>query len=228
MSVLAGIAGFGAGVVFYLVGRHVVRRMRSAPNWLLGMTGGVPWAEPRAITALGEAHGLQPLYWVSRHDLAECGITCPRCGALAAAQGDDTMVRRMLVNGRENEVIKCLNSVENEDGSKRVCNAILVASPDTEHGDETTEGDPDDFYRFCRTTAERVLRDRYGIDAVSQDHDGNVAVSKPRHGDGTPIAPATVAAITAGMADSAAGRVTERDFTAHADESIDYPKPKDN
>lgn len=177
MILVAMLGGAFAGAGAYIIAKHLLGKVRNLPDWLIYLTNGVPWATPRSITALGAQHGLQPLYWVSRHDLAECGLVCPRCAALAAEQGDVTNVRRMLINGRENEVVKCLNSIEGEDGSKRACNAILVASPDTEHGDDTTAGDPDDFYRFCRTTAERVLRDRYGMDAAGVDIDGNVTIS---------------------------------------------------
>jgi hypothetical protein len=191
LTVLLVFAGFFSGVTAYLIGRALARRLKAAPNWLLSLTGDVPWATPRSVKAYGDSHGIHNIWLVSRHDLAECGLTCPCCGALVAEQGDRSLVRRMLVNGRENEVLKCLNSIENEDGSKRVCGAILVASPDTEHGDDQIDGDPDAFYRFVKTTADRVLRDRYGVDATSVDADGVVTVGKRPPAPGLPIDAAT-------------------------------------
>lgn len=132
----------------------------------------VPWASVRSFNVIGDTHGNNDIHFVSRHDIAECGLTCPNCGAIAAERGDFTGVRRALVNGTENEVVKCLGRVfaEMED---HPCPAWLAASPTTEHGDHLdAEGnvstdascDSPEFYKFKRAEPETVLREKYGLD----------------------------------------------------------------
>lgn len=130
----------------------------------------VPWAEPRSITAYGNQAGHQRVWLVSRHAIAETGLVCPSCGAQVCLQGRFDLVRRMLIDGRENEVVICTHTVEHEDGRKRVCGAILAASPDTEHGDHlVSASDLPEFYRFRRTTLLTALQQKYGEDVVGGD-----------------------------------------------------------
>lgn len=170
---------FGIGVWLSLV--YAARRFGLVQRWKVAARvfgdGGVPWAKMRSVKALGEAgtHGLSNLMFVSRHDIAECGLTCPLCQTMVADRGDFTNVRRMLVNGQENEVIHCPGNRIVEDDRVVPCDAWLVASPDTEHGDHldndgkvvtTGENDDPDFYRFKRITADQALREKWGLDVA--------------------------------------------------------------
>ena len=110
----------------------------------------VPGADP-----LSEAAGEHNTHFVSRHDIAECGLTCPACKNTAAQRGDFSGV---CLDQRDNEVIQC--------GS---CGAWLVASPDTEHGDHLLEYDHKLFHRFVRKPIAEVWRDKYGEDIQQSD-----------------------------------------------------------
>ncbi len=178
-DILFLLFGFVLGVVLWLTAKHLVIRYQLIQRWkvlarIFG-DGGVPWAKTKSVKALGEAHGESDLMFVSRHDLAECGLTCPLCQTLAAERGDFSGVRRMLVNGQENEVVRCPGNRIVEDDRLVPCQAWLVASPDTEHGDHldndgkvSTTGDHDEpeFYRFKRITADQALREKWGLDVA--------------------------------------------------------------
>ncbi len=148
------------------------------PNWLLRALGETPWAPglARHMRAVSNS-SLQPtheVYFVPRQEIAECGLKCTKCGGDVAERGDFSQVLRSMVDGQENEVIKCRNMVDFGDGRPPVqCLAWLAASPNTEHGDELIEGDPPEFYRFNRITTAQALREKYGVD-VSADAEGGI------------------------------------------------------
>jgi len=98
---------------------------------------------------LSEEAGEHNIQFVSRHDIAECGLKCPRCEELSARRGDFRRVRRT----RLGEAVECPQ-----------CGQILIASPDTEHGDDLVEYDKDLFHRFVRVSAKQALRDELGDD----------------------------------------------------------------
>jgi hypothetical protein len=144
-------------------------------NWIARASGEVPWAPIRYFNAVGEEHGNQAILFVSRHDLAECGLVCPRCKAQVAERGDFTSVRKTSINGTENEVIRCPGTIIIEE-LDHPCGLWLAASPDTEHGDHlnddgtvNTDGSNDspEFFRFKRISAEQALREKYGADVVT-------------------------------------------------------------
>ncbi len=152
----------------------------------------VPWATVRSFKALSMDHGHSVLMFVSRHDIAESGLSCPRCQTIVAERGDFTGVRRALVNGVENEVIKCPGRVVVDD-QEMPCPEWLAASPDTEHGDHLgpdgkVSSDPmhdePEFLRFKRITPEQALKEKYGMDVIPNDD-----------GSGMEIAPATIVPI---------------------------------
>ena len=143
------------------------------PEWVVRLTGGVPWARIKRATYLGEAHGEHDIYPVSRHDLAECGLICPMCKAEVAKRADFSRVCRAMIGGIENEVIKCPGIRPSDD---EPCPLWLAASPDTEHGDHlnddgtidsTGAGDTPEFFRFVRISAEKALQEKYGLDITA-------------------------------------------------------------
>lgn len=158
----------GAALALLVLSLRNVRRFY-CPNWLLRALGEVPWAPglARHMRAVGNEH-LQPtheVYFVNRQEIAECGVACPKCTTEVAERGDFSRVMRAMVDGQENEVVKCQGVIDLGDGSKpRPCPAWLAASPNTEHGDHLTEGDPLEFYVFSRITAEQAMREKYGMD----------------------------------------------------------------
>jgi hypothetical protein len=148
-------------------------------------TSAVPWASTRAFKTLGMDHGHTTLMFVSRHDIAECGLTCPRCRTVVAERGDFSGVRRALVNGIENEVLKCPGRVVVDD-MDQPCPEWLAASPDTEHGDHLgPDGnvsvdpihDQPEFYRFKRISPEQALREKYGVDIVPTEDQIGVQIA---------------------------------------------------
>lgn len=159
LSVLQLLAAVAA--VITLIGVIIYRRI---------VKSSVPWAEPRSVTAYGAQPGHQRVWLVSRHAIAETGLICPACGAEVCLQGRFDLVRRMMIDGRENEVVICAHTVEYDDGRKRVCGAILAASPDTEHGDHLlAASDLPEFYKFRRTSLLTALQQKYGNDVVAGD-----------------------------------------------------------
>jgi len=155
------------------------------PNWLIRLGGGVPWAPglARVMTAVSSDKSVQnshEVYFVPRQEIAECGLACPKCSHEVAQCGDFTEVVRAIVDGQENEVIKCRGLIDVGDGRKPVpCPAWLAAAPNTEHGDDLIEGDPPEFYQFTRITQAQALREKYGIE-ISQGIDSLVADPKQR------------------------------------------------
>lgn len=158
------------------------------PNWVLRALGEVPWAPGVAKHMRAIPNGaLQPtheVYFVPRQEIAECGLKCSKCGGDVAERGDFSQVVRSIIDGQENEVIRCKNMVDLGDGRPPVpCVAWLAASPNTEHGDQLIEGDPPEFYRFSRITTSQALREKYGVD-ISDDGEGGVAASAGERPEG--------------------------------------------
>ncbi len=164
-------------VVIATLGAHwAVQRLR---RWVAGVRG-VPWARVRAVSAWGASAGntKHHVLGVSRHDIAESGLTCPVCRSLAADRGDFSRVQRMMINGTENEIVECLNIRDVENGRDVPCETFLAASPDTEHGDHldrdgnvdcTGDYDPPEFYRFVRITKQQATAEKYGVDVWLAD-----------------------------------------------------------
>jgi hypothetical protein len=181
-AMLGGIVG-GIGLVLVLLSLKNIRHFY-CPNWILRALGETPWAAGlgRHMRAVPNA-GLQPtheVYFVARQDIAECGLACPKCTTEIAERGDFNRVVRSVVDGNVNEVIKCVGLIDMNDGTKPVpCPAWVAASPNTEHGDELIEGDPPEFYKFSRITAEQALRERYGME-ITADGVGVKADPKAR------------------------------------------------
>lgn len=173
------------------------------PNWLCRLMGEVPWARIRNFKVLGDNSDEHDLFFVSRHEIAECGLTCPRCKTLVADRGDFSKVERSMVNGEENEVIKCFGMIRTPDDDEGIpCPLWLVASPDTEHGDHLDDAGevdgfspcPPSYFRFKRIGAAQALREKYDVDvSASVEQDGTlvatgtaeqVAEAKVRKGNG--------------------------------------------
>lgn len=159
------------------------RRFRDDWDRLRGRT---PWLpRMRQMSLLGSTHGQHTTAFVSRHHLAEGGLNCPLCEARVADAGDFSQVYRTIVDGRENECIICPG--EREIGDRMVpCATILLASPDTEHGDHLNDAgvvdpngaDPPEYYRFRRCSADQALREKWGVE-VKDDGRGDIVTAGP-------------------------------------------------
>jgi hypothetical protein len=105
-------------------------------------------------------------YFVSRHDIAECGLKCPRCNQEAATRADYRAVRpAVFPDGATNEAILCRNTVS-RDGVETTCGAILLASPDTEHGDELRDLSWAEQTSFVRISRQLARQEKYGPDII--------------------------------------------------------------
>lgn len=108
-----------------------------------------PWMDLGHCTPLTEVAGEHCISFVSRHDIAECGLKCRKCREVAAGRGDYRGVRRTNLG----EAVKCHG-----------CGETLIASPDTEHGDDLLPYDKTRFHRFVRVSELQALREQYGDD----------------------------------------------------------------
>lgn len=166
---------------------HLTRR--HAPEWLCRLRGEPPWAKPDHGSIVD---GCGPdAEWIasSRHDPAEASVSCPMCHTEVAAAGDFRNVRRAIIDGEECEVLKCPGIIQDDPSKKpRPCKVFLVASPDTEHGDhlgpdgqpQVTGDIPPEMYRFKRSTAKQILRERYGADITGGSDDAPEISDKDR------------------------------------------------
>lgn len=148
-------------------------------RWKLGLRP--PWVNlPKQDPWNDTAHGEHRMEAVSRHAIAETGLICPRCLNQVCQQGDYTAVREGMVGACRNEVVLCPNE-RSVNGEKKTCGMILVASPDTEHGDNALwDKVPKHergklFFRFRRVSEEQAVKDKYGFD-VSRYEDGRLKV----------------------------------------------------
>lgn len=121
----------------------------------------LPPTDPLSATAPGE-HRIE---FVSRHSIAETGLTCPVCGTEAAPLGSYAMVQR----SRLGELIVCGGRRQIQD-TEIPCGMYLCASPDTEHGDEILYDKVplferhDLFNSFVRISKGDAARLKYGED----------------------------------------------------------------
>ncbi len=226
-------------VLWSKFGRHL-----KLLKWLGYDPLAVPWAAVRSFKALGTEHGHNDLMFVSRHDIAECGLTCPNCNTVAAERGDFSGVRRALVNGTENEVIKCPGRVIIEMDTEVPCPSWLAASPTTEHGDhldadgkvsEDGSLDTPDFFRFKRITPEQALREKYGFDMGPtpegmQIQDATVVPVEYQRGkkDDVLTGEALLKAIQAEMLKNDAEKVASKPLDPEATPIVGTPVPKDS
>ncbi len=118
---------------------------------------GDPWT--------ANTHGKHHVEAVSRHAIAETGLVCTLCETEVCPRGDYSLVR----NSRLGEVVVCRGRREVND-QVMPCGAFLVASPDTEHGDNLIWDKVPElerrekFFSFRRISEEKALKDQYGID----------------------------------------------------------------
>ncbi len=175
MTIIHLIAAFVAGIGIMLLALSLKNyRQFYLPNWLLRMVGETPWAPGVARHMRAVPSGaLQPthqVYFVNRQDIAECGLSCPKCATDVAERGDFSRVVRSVIDGQVNECIKCVGLIDMNDGQKPIqCPAWLAASPNTEHGDDLIEGDPPEFYVFTRIAQAQALREKYGMEISADD-----------------------------------------------------------
>lgn len=215
---LLALALLGILYLFSLRGRW------RTPDWLVRLSGGVPWAPGVARTMVAVPNeGRQPtheVYFVARQDIAECGVVCPKCSHDVAERGDFTRVMRAVIDGQENEVLKCPGLIDMSDGQKpRPCPAWIAAAPNTEHGDDLIDGDPAEFYQFTRITQQQALAEKYGVE-IKPGIDGLVADPKQRPAAATfaSAVPFTQASFAEGVAHEAALRQRPAGFEIVEDE----------
>ena len=110
-------------------------------------------------------HGEHRVEFVSRHAIAETGLICPVCHGEVAPLGSYIMVQR----SRLGEVLVCNGKRQIQD-DEVTCGMYLVASPDTEHGDEILfDRVPKHerhalFHSFVRISKGDAARRKYGED----------------------------------------------------------------
>jgi len=118
--------------------------------------------------AAGDSHGEHDISFVSRHDIAETGLFCPVCRKQVTNRAEYGKVRTYrFPSGDTNEGIRCENTrVLN--GNEVQCGTILLASPDTEHGDnllmDQGKLSHNDSLCFVRKDRTEALRDQWGED----------------------------------------------------------------
>jgi hypothetical protein len=112
-----------------------------------------PYRHLPGCDPLGTTPGNHDLLYSSRHDIAECGLVCKNCRTLTAERGDFSKV----VYTQHGEAVKCEN-----------CGLWLVASPDTEHGDDLIPYERINFHRFVRISKKKATREQYGDDISTE------------------------------------------------------------
>jgi len=121
-----------------------------------------------------DQHGEHKIEAVSRHAIAETGLICPRCLGEVCRRGDYTKLREGKIGNYRNEVILC-DGTRKVNGHEVPCGGILLASPDTEHGDnilwdQVKKEDREAlFFRFRRISEEQMLKEKYGFDITSTE-----------------------------------------------------------
>lgn len=139
-------------ILLYGPGRIIAAGVRNTLRWWWSVRP-PPWADIGEIDPLSEIAGNHKITFVSRHSIAECGLTCPECDFLVAGRG----IFRGVARTRRGEGILCVG-----------CGQFLLASPDTEHGDDLLPNS-DDIHRkplFVRRSIEQCMREQYGDDIV--------------------------------------------------------------
>lgn len=142
-------------------------------RWKLGLRP--PWVNlPPLDPWSATEHGEHKMDAVSRHAIAETGLICPRCLNEICTQGDYTKVREGKIGKYRNEVVIC-DGTRHVNDQKMQCGGILIASPDTEHGDDilwdkVQEKDREAlFFRFRRIREEQMIKDKYGLDVTKKE-----------------------------------------------------------
>lgn len=114
---------------------------------------------------------------VSRHGLAEHGVTCPRCSELAVDPNDWAKIHAFERKTHTEEAVCCWN-----------CGAFLLASPDDDidpvRSDE--EYDPDIYHRFVRPEGWTPPRQRV-LDREIREGDWVVVWESFRTDNGTDL-----------------------------------------
>lgn len=194
LGALLGIIALGMlfGILVLLQGRasQPLRRLGAKVRQSLDrLRGEVPWLDHDLTLLSGQEHSLHQTIFVSRHALAEGGLECPLCREQIHV-GNFEHIFKTHVNGRINEVLVCPGRRVVHGGKELPCRTLLIASPDTEHGDHlrddgtidhTGEYDPDEFYVFRRVAAGQKLREKWGVDTigVGETTDGEEIVDVP-------------------------------------------------
>lgn len=143
--------------------RWLEARWRSVSRWYY-RNRPPPWQDIPDCHPLQNEPGEHNTTFVSRHAIAECGLKCDnfKCGKLAAPRGDFRSVRMTHLG----EAVIC-----------PVCGWILVAAPDTEHGDDLLPYNDNVFHRFVRIAPAKALREEWGED-MTFDHKGRMQASR--------------------------------------------------
>lgn len=123
------------------------------------------WVDIPMDPLTATTHGEHKVEFVSRHAIAETGLVCPVCHGEVSSLGSYSMVQR----SRLGEVIICNGKRQIQD-AEVTCGMYLVASPDTEHGDEILfDRVPKHerhalFHNFVRISKGDAARRKYGTD----------------------------------------------------------------
>lgn len=123
---------------------------------------------------LGDVPMETDVEYVSRHHIAECDLICPRCGKVAANRGDFSKIEMYrFPSGEKNEGIRCQNMVRIQN-VERACGFLLLASPDTEHGDDKALDKKIITYAECltfkRIDMAKAIKEKYGEDIAQGDY----------------------------------------------------------
>lgn len=200
VGLVAGVVALGAmaAVISLLVRSSVNGLGRRLGDGWTRFRGGVPWLPGRRqLSLLGATHSQHTTAFVSRHHLAEGGLSCPLCQTRVADAGDFSRVYRVIADGRENECMVCTGERELGDGRMVPCGTLLLASPDTEHGDHLNDAgavdgkgtDPPSYYLFVRVGAEQALREKWGMEIASGTDGDLVAANADAPTTTSPPAP---------------------------------------
>ena len=134
---------------------------------------------PIVLTAdpLSSVAGEHNVQFVSRHHIAESGLVCPVCGNVTRKRADFSGIRRYrLTDGSASEGVVCKQDrFFPHNGTTRRCGAILLACPDTEHGDDLVPDNPE-HYKFVRISQVQAIKEEHGDDAVAVDEQERVTV----------------------------------------------------
>lgn len=150
-----------------------------------GLNRRPPWGVIRGVNPLLGHAGETNIYWVSRHDLAECGlwVDLPMGRHRVAEAGDFLLIRRGVLPGTG--VVVEFIPYEYPAGNGQTATCYLVASPDTEHGDHLKLDNCQphekasllsEMNTFVRRTYAEILQDRHGAD-MRLTADGNIAAA---------------------------------------------------
>jgi hypothetical protein len=113
------------------------------------------------FTPLGADPYEHDIEFVSRWDIAETGLRCRRCQQMVADRARFGQVQTFVFSdGTINEGICCPNTVE-RNGVEQPCGLLMLASPDTEHGDHLRSTPFVGMLDFVRKTRREALAEQY-------------------------------------------------------------------